>query len=334
MDFRKPLPVAIAIAALIGLAILIYRWQAAEGMAPAVRLAASPDPVKPAPALEVPPEPPAKVVASHPTARAPAAAPSAPRSDRHASLLAEGMTSSDPYALVMKLRDMKALGTYAVAFEIIRQCSEAYRAVRFTQQEPAAVYLSPGEKWVDPVLAEQRPEVRAQRESARQEVIARCAPFKDNQSQLIPLEDDELGWQYAQAIVHSMRADGEAKPEGVPAAMAAQGMAWASTSVLGRESTGFAYFDGELRGGLSKSEFQQAMWQAEALATTSTEKGGRADLRLLRACAVKGDCRDSLADVMGPSLKDPEAHARVTALAQRMAAALRAGDVDRFRRKP
>ena len=334
MDFRKPLPVAIAIAALIGIAIGVYRWQAAEGMGPAVRLAASPDPVKPTPVLEVPPEPPAKVAASSPVARAPAPAPSAPRSDMHALLLAEAMTSSDPYALAMKLRDMKALGTYAVAFEIIKRCAAAYREARLTLTGPPAEWLPPGQKWVDPVEEEQRPEVRAQRESARQELIARCQPFSNNKSQLMPLEDDRLGWQYANAFLHGRRAGESDKPEGVPGAMAAQGLAWASTDVLRRENAGFGYFDGKAMGGLDEIEFNWALSVAEAMVTTSAEKSDRADLRLLQACAVTGDCRENLADVTGPSRKNADVYARVTGLAQRMAAALRSGDVDRFRRRP
>lgn len=333
MDFRRPLPVAIAIAALMAIVIGVYRFTAAEGMTPAVRLVASSDSGKAAPTVELPPAA-APAVASRPAVRAPSPAPSAPRSDLHASLLAEAMTSSDPFAAAMKLRDMKSLGTYAVAFEIMRRCGEAYREVQFTQEGPPAAWLPAGQKWVDPVTVEPSPELRARRESARQEVIARCQPFRDSRSQLAPMDDDRMGWHYANALIHATRADAEAKPDGVPAAMAAQGLAWASTEVLRRESAGFAFFDGERLGGLSEVEFNQAMWRAEALVTSSAEKSDRKDLRVLQRCAVTGNCLDSWADVHGGSRRDPDAYARVNALAERMAAALRSGDVERFKRKP
>ncbi|KAI1696744.1 hypothetical protein Ddc_20163 [Ditylenchus destructor] len=310
----------------MAIVIGVYRFTAAEGMTPAVRLVASSDSGKSAPTVELPPAA-APAVASRPAARAPS--PRALRAEVRSSCVAAGRGHDEFRSLCRsyELRDMKSLGTYAVAFENHERCGEAYREVQFTQEGPPAAWLPAGQKWVDPVAVEPSPELRARRESARQEVIARCQPFRDSRSQLTPMDDDRMGWHYANALIHATRADAEAKPEGVPAAMAAQGLAWASTEVLRRESAGFAFFDGERLGGLSEVEFNQAMWRAEALVTSSAEKSDRKDLRVLQRCAVTGNCLDSWVDVQGGSRRDPDAYARVNALAERMAAALRSGDV-------
>lgn len=326
MDFRKPVPVAIAIAVLIAIVAGVYGWKEAGKVAEGVSLAERPD---------RPGDTPAEVKAELGQPAAPSRAPASASPQTTAALFAAAMTSSDPYALAVRYRAQRRPGSFAVARDLSFDCRRAYQ-MTLVMKDFVPGQSVPAVTGTYPVSNEGlSPEVLAKRAAASQEISARCRPFMDDREIDKPMADDASGLALRDMELRMVKST--LTPEDEPRLMGTfieHGLLWRYWYPLASQETGYGYFDGEPNGGLSGSDFKRAVELAAIIATTHDE-GGRADLRLLAACVYSALCDGDMTRLVAmdkPS--DPALIARVRPIAGRIAEALRAGDLERFRRKP
>lgn len=326
MDLRRPLPVAIALALLIALVAAIYGWRESGRVAQGAKLADRGG-SKGASQAQVVTDPGGPIA----SVRTPAEA--APKTT--AALIAVAMTSSDPYAFAVRYRSQREVGSFAAARYLVFECRKAYEMTlvmkEFVPGQPVRAVVNRYPVANDGLS----PDVMARRAAAAQEISARCRPFVDDHEIGQPLADDASG--VALRETEKRMVTSISTPEDIERQMrtfAEQGVLWQYWYALSSQDAGYGYFDGELNGGLSESDFKGAMELAAILATTQGE-GGREDLRSLAACVYSARCDGVMAQLVAmekPS--DPALLSRVRPIALRIAEALRSGDAERFRRKP
>lgn len=326
MDFRRPLPVAIAIALVMALGAVVYGWRMAGELAEGVSLAERGSPRSVAP-IEV------RAELARPAASGGAPTVAVPESA--AALLASAMTSSEPYALAVQYRNQRRAGSFAAAKYLVFECRRAYGMTmvmkEFVPGQPVRAVTGRYPVSNDGLS----PDVMARRAAAAQEISARCRPFVDDHEIGQPLADDASG--VALRETEKRMVTSISTPEDIEGQMsmfAEQGMLWQYWYALSSQDAGYGYFDGELNGGLSESDFKGAMELAAILATTQGE-GGREDLRSLAACVYSARCDGVMAQLVAMEKPlDPALISRVRPIALRIAEALRSGDAERFKRKP
>ncbi|KAI1696745.1 hypothetical protein Ddc_20164 [Ditylenchus destructor] len=188
MDFKRPLPIAIAVS--LATAGALCGWWALNPVGDAVRLAARAEAVAAVHAVqeaadsEIEPAASSAIRASTPRAK--------PRQSS-AELFAAAATSSDPYALAVKLRNSKTPGGFAVAARLASLCRISYMKSQSMKSFADAMTTTPRGRGAPAANAGLSPDVLSKRTSASQEVEARCRPFIDDRDISQPLADDEFG---------------------------------------------------------------------------------------------------------------------------------------------
>ena len=329
MDLKRPLPIAIAIS--LAMAAALYGWWALNPMGDAVRLAARAEAVAAVHAVreaadsEI--EPAAASAIRAPTPRA------TPRQSS-AELFAAAATSSDPYALAVKLRNSKTPGGFAVAARLASLCRISYMKSQSMKSFADAMTTTPRGRGAPAANAGLSPDVLSKRTSASQEIEARCRPFIDDRDISQPLADDEFGVAFRDAgknITKNPPSAEEIAP--VMNMLVGQGMLWQAWGLLSLKEGPFGYFEGKPAGGLSAGEFRRAMELGSVLVTVPEQGGERGDLRSLSACSYSATCDEGVAQLTIGDVSDAAAAARIKAMAERIAAALKSNDVEAFRAK-
>ena len=211
-------------------------------------------------------------------------------------------TSRDPYPTFIALREARQKGTFGAAYELHNACLQGLAAI----SKPPNAF---GGFAVDGQ--------HAARLQAGQEIQVRCGRFNDDAliyAEALP--GDEYGQRYRKAL--DALSEGVGGPDAL-AEIAAQGMAatatarlqtprhWRGESWLGREQ-----------------EFITAV--SIAARTVTGAPDGGVDLRDLTSCYRGSKCGvDYVQDRL--RFHPADRHAAIRALAQDMAAALRAGDL-------
>lgn len=328
MNLKKPLPVSIAIAVAMGGLVGVYGWRALSQAEPGVRLSARTDPVRVAEPDERSPS----------TDVQPASMAAANVESLNAARVLYGaaMSSSNPYAEAMKLRGAKRPGSFAAAMQVMATCRNAYAKLEGMQTYPGSLKGAPRTSWTPVSNEGLTPELKARRTAASQEVEARCRPFVDDNDMDQPLPDDAWGVAYREGGKRAARSMNPTTKDldASSAMLAEQGLLWQVWEYLASERGPFGYFDGQLHGGMPADEFHRAM-EMGALMATAPAGGGREDLRTLTECMFAAQCDRSLKELPVADLpRDAESVARIKAMAERIAEAMRANQIGRFKGKP
>ncbi|OWQ90387.1 hypothetical protein CDN99_13615 [Roseateles aquatilis] len=246
-----------------------------------------------------------------------------------ATAMTEAMSSSNPYALAIKLRNDKAPGSFAVALEIRNVCLDAYANGIAVQPFLQGLQTAPRGRGM-PVGNTVSADIQAMRTAARQAIEARCRPFLDDRSTGVPLSDDPFGISYEgvheRLIFWSVAKTSFADP--LPQFLA-QGLLWRAWEMLGSSEDATPYFEGQVRGGLTAQEFRRAVELGSVLATSAG--AGPSDLRSLAACVYSALCDSDPAQLVLIDLPaDSPSVPRIKALGTRIAAALAANDIQAF----
>jgi hypothetical protein len=332
MVFRRPLPIAVGLA--ITMAAALYGWATMRLPEEGARLSARDD----AGVRGGMPEDVRPVV----TASSAATVGAARTRVTHAEQMAAAMSSSDPYAIAIRLHAERRPGSFAIAREIDSLCRRSLQEVVAIQRLREGIQMpSPG-KGLPVADSALPPELRVQRAAAMQEINARCSPFADDPTTAMPRPDDPLGAAFMQAvdslqgyILHRFLKGSVVPKVADPfPEIVRQGMAWSQWDHLASKWTGFGHFEGKLSGGLTDDEFKHAV-ELGALIATHDESGGRPDLRVLVACAYSARCEGGLDQaVLGDLSMDTESKLRIKSMAERVAIELRTNEVEPFRAKP
>lgn len=332
MVFRKPLPIAVGLAITMAAGLCGWaemRWQE-EDARPSARgdrgvRRGMPEAVRPVLTAS------SAVTVGVPQTRV-----------THADQMAVAMSSSDPYAIAIRLHAERRPGSFAIAREIDSLCRRSLQEVVAVQRLREGIQMpSPGKGLpvADSVLSS---ELRVKRVAAIQEINARCGPFADDPTTAMPRPDDRLGLAFVQAvdslqgyILHRFLKDSAVPKVADPfPEIVRQGMAWSQWDHLASKWTGFGHFEGKQGGGLTDDEFRHAV-ELGALIATHDESGGRPDLRVLMACAYSAHCEGGLDQaVLGDLSADSESKRRIKSVAERVAIELRANEVEAFRAEP
>lgn len=327
MNLKKPLPVSIAIALVIGGLVAVYGWRALSQAEPGVRLSARTDPVGATPSEEV---------ARAASAESPSVAAAKAESVKAAmALYGAAMTSSNPYAEAIRLRNAKVPGSFAAAMQVAATCRIAYAKEQSMASFPSSLRDVPRGRWIPVPNEGMSPEMQAKRTAASQEVEARCRPFIDDHDMDEPLPDDIWAVAYRERGKRSARSMSPTQKDLADASsmLAEQGLLWQVWGYLAAERGPFGYFDGQPLGGLSADEFSRAMEMGSLLATTP-DGGGREDLRTLTGCLYQAQCDGALTELpVGDLPRDSESVAKIKAMAERIAEAMRANQIGRFKGK-
>lgn len=246
-------------------------------------------------------------------------------------------STADPYALAQELRARRQPGTFALAFEIDRECRESVGKVFLLQSLGFGngEFRSPGDDPQLPVSsAKLPPGTDAKRIAAMQEIQARCRPFVDDATTREPLPGDEYGLRYKSASLKTNRLSTLFKTDATEdlEELASQRVLSLGHPVLAGGESGDAYLYGQLRGGLSRDDYRRAIELAYLQVTSSEATASRPDLRSLTACMYSGLC-DSLESVAFQGLPvDSPSIPAIRAAAAKIATALAANDVSAFAR--
>jgi len=266
------------------------------------------------------PTPPAQASPALKVVAAAASTPSLPKPAVTPDILTnwtQGFSSDQPYALALQLRNARLPGSFGAALTLTKNCRSAMGLVR------AGELLGP-EK--DPLLRARGAPNYAQRLQARDTLESRCLPFTQHADIDEPLADDGPGLALNQAIGHIPNFFVPSKARQIAQLLAEQGQLHLYVGVL-------PYWDGKaMRASEERLVYQAALVLAVELATAPAVKPEQ-DIRLLTECLRSGRCAKDFIELHRlSSTRSPEAQARVEGLAQEMAAAMRAGDYQKFAR--
>lgn len=225
-----------------------------------------------------------------------------------------GFSGEQPYALALRLREAREAGSFAAALTIVQACRQAYG------QANAGRLIAPDR---DPMIGAARQPNHALRLQALDTINRRCEPFFQHPDIDQALADDAHGLALQRAISQVPDYFDPLKARQHAKLLAQQGHLHLFMPVR-------PYWNGAaVREGPSRQRFYAAFSLAKDLAT-SPSHAPEHDIRLLEAC-TRGRCAKDFVELwrIGNS-RDAETMKEVEALAQEMAAAMRAGDYEKF----
>lgn len=225
-----------------------------------------------------------------------------------------GFSGEQPYVQALRLREAREAGSFAAALAITQACRRAYG------QANAGRLVAPDR---DPMIGADKQPNHALRLQALDTINRRCEPFFQHHDIDQPLADDVHGLALQRAIGQVPDYFDPLKARQHAQLLAQQGHLHLFMPVR-------PYWNGEaIRESQSRHRFYAAFSLAQELAT-SPSHAPEQDIRLLEAC-TRGRCAKDFVELwrIGNS-RDAETRKQVEALAQEMAAALRAGDYQKF----